>query len=118
MSSRRVEGFGRTTKRLLEQERAYQRCKVFLLEQSPTRRAELAAYLLTRLGVEFDGDDIGKQATLLAYQTLELQNAILQRAITGGASRTGLQPGEQSPVTETPAAAPVPPTVPSAVSKP
>lgn len=81
MSSRRVENYRRTTQRLLAQEREYQQCKVFLLDQSPTRRAELAAYLLTRLGVEFDGSDIGAQATLLAYQTLELQNAILQRAV-------------------------------------
>lgn len=112
MSSKRVEGFRRTTKRLLEQERSYQQCKVFLCGCSQVRRVELAAWLLTRLSVELgdecNGSHLAATFSRLGYETLEAQRELLRRVMAGSAT------GNTSGDAETPAAAPVPSTVPSA----
>lgn len=109
MSSKRAEAFRRTTARLLAEDRQLHATRQFLLTVSPTRRAALAAWLMAQTAVElFDAPEAGK-ATVFAHELDAFSDELSRRAITAAAA------GEQSRVTETPAAAPVPPTVPSAV---
>lgn len=120
MSSKRVEAYRRTTARLLEQERQFLDAKEFLRTQSLVRRAEVAAWLLASVAADALDLPEGAEATLLAEQVDTLTHKLSQRA-GAGAAEPQLRPttGETSSrATETPAAAPVPSTVPSAVSKP
>lgn len=117
MSSKRVEGFRRTTQRLLAMERAYGDAKIIVRAQTYARRAEFATWLLSEIAADLGPDDAqAGHATELALSAANFHQQLLQRAVAG-ASRTGTPTtGNTSPrVTETPAATPVPPTVPSAV---
>lgn len=107
--SKASERFRRTTTRLLEQDRAFAEAKAVIGGQSMIRRAEAATVFLLGISLELgDGGECARIAGDLALRIEGLKLKLSHRAITGSA------PGEQSRVTEHPAAAPVPSTVPTA----
>lgn len=108
MSSKRVEAYRRTTQRLLEQEREFAQAKAVISDQSAVRRVQVAAGLMANVAMELEPIEPG-DATRLAMSLHLFAEKLSQRAVAGTAS------GTNSPrVTEPPAAAPVPSTVPSA----
>jgi hypothetical protein len=107
--SKTSERFRRTTQRLLSEDREFTAAKAVICKQSAMRRAETATLLLLGISLELgDGGECARIASDLALRVEGLKLKLSHRAITASAA------GEQSRVTETPAAAPVPPTVPSA----
>ena len=112
MSGWRAENYRRTTQRLIAQDRQLAASKEFLATLSPSRRAEVAAWLLARLAAELPEEHPScGAASTLALRTELLAEQILQHAVAGSA------PGTLSPRESViPAAAPVPSTGPTAVS--
>lgn len=116
--SKLSEHIRRSTHRLAARERDFATTKDYLRTLTPVRRMDLAAWLLAITAADEANNAEATVITDLALKAKDSHQRLLQRAVAG-ASRTGLPThGTSSPrATETPAAAPVPPTVPSAVLK-
>lgn len=110
--SKLSEHIRRSTRNLAAREGAFADCKAYLRTLTPVRRMDLAAWLLAITAADEVDNAEATVITELALKAKDSHQRLLQRAVAE--SRIGTS----SPrATETPAAAPVPPTVPSAVSK-
>lgn len=107
--SKLSEHIRRSTHRLAARERDFATTKDYLRTLTPVRRMDLAAWLLAITAADEANNAEATVITDLALKAKDSHQRLLQRAVAE--SRIGtLSPR----ATETPAAAPVPPTVPSA----
>lgn len=110
--SKLSEHIRRSTHRLAARERDFATTKDYLRTLTPVRRMDIAAWLLAITAADEANNAEATVITDLALKAKDSHQRLLQRAVAE--SRIGTS----SPrATETPAAAPVPPTVPSAVLK-